>query len=313
MQTTTHILLVRPFHFSFNNETAASNAFQHTITDREEVIKKRVSTEFENVVKTLRGKGVDVTVIDDTAMPVKPDAIFPNNWVSFHADGTVILYPMCAPNRRYERRQDIIDWVEDNFTISRVLDLSNYEKENRFLEGTGSIVFDHQHKIAYACLSPRTDKELFLQACNYLKYKPVYFFSHDQQGQQIYHTNVMMCIGKKFAAVCLNSISDKAEREMVSKTLTDTGHELIDISFEQMNKFAGNMLELKNNTGNGILALSQSAYDSLTEVQKEHISRYCDFTPLSITTIETIGGGSARCMIAEVFLKPILNPKGKIF
>ncbi len=312
MQTTTHILLIRPFHFSFNSETANSNAFQQVPSDLDEIVEKRVKSEFENVVATLREKGIHVTVIDDTAVPKKPDAVFPNNWVSFHADGTVILYPMCAPNRRHERRQDIIDWVEDNFTIKQILDLSNYEKENKFLEGTGSIVFDHENKIAYACLSPRTDKDLFIQVCKYLKYEPIYFVSHDEKGKQIYHTNVMMCIGKKFASICLQSISDKAERELVVSKLTSTGHEIIDITFEQMNNFAGNMLELRNDTSKGALALSQSAYNALTEEQKKRIEKYCDFVPLAITTIETIGGGSARCMIAEVFLKPIQNPKGKM-
>ncbi len=304
MQTTNHILLVKPYHFSFNTETAGSNAFQNVINDKEELIKQNVLTEFENFSATLKSKGVDVTVINDTPLPPKPDAVFPNNWASFHADGTVVLYPMFAPNRRHERRNDIIESLKKQFHVTSVLDLSVHEKENRFLEGTGSIVFDHQHKIAYACLSPRTDKALFIETCNKLKYKPVYFLAHDQQGKQIYHTNVMMCVAAKFAVVCLDCITDKREKETVLQSFTDTGHELIDITFEQMNKFAGNMLELQTNTGKGILALSESAYDSLTPVQKKQIEQYCELTPLSIKTIETIGGGSARCMIAEVFLQP---------
>jgi hypothetical protein len=304
MQTTNHILLVKPQHFSFNKETAGSNAFQNVSNDKEELIKQNVLTEFDNFSRTLSSKGIHVIVVNDTPLPQKPDAVFPNNWASFHADGTVILYPMYAPNRRHERRQDIIDTLKKNFEITNVLDLSIYEKENQFLEGTGSIVFDHEHKIAYACLSPRTDKALFIRACEFLNYRPVYFFAHDPQGKQIYHTNVMMCVGKKFAVVCCDCITNKEELAPVMKSLKDTGHELIDISFEQMNKFAGNMLELKSNTGKGLLAMSKSAYDSLTPTQKKQIEQYCELTPLSITTIETIGGGSARCMIAEVFLQP---------
>jgi hypothetical protein len=304
MQTTNHILLVKPQHFSFNKETAGSNAFQNISNDKDELIKQNVLKEFDNFSRTLSSKGVHVTVVNDTPLPQKPDAVFPNNWASFHADGTVILYPMYAPNRRHERRQDIIDTLKKNFEITNVLDLSIYEKENQFLEGTGSIVFDHEHKIAYACLSPRTDKALFIRTCEFLNYQPVYFFAHDQQGKQIYHTNVMMCVAEKFAVVCCDCITNREERELVMKSLKDTGHELVDISFEQMNKFAGNMLELKSNTGKGILAMSKSAYDSLTATQKKQIEEYCELTPLSITTIETIGGGSARCMIAEVFLQP---------
>jgi hypothetical protein len=304
MQTTNHILLVKPHHFSFNTETAGSNAFQHVVNDKEELIKQNVLIEFDNFSKTLTAKGVHVTVVNDTPLPQKPDAVFPNNWASFHADGTVILYPMYAPNRRHERRKDILDMLKKNFQVTNVLDLSIYEKENQFLEGTGSIVFDHAHQIAYACLSPRTDKALFIRTCDFLKYKPVYFFAHDQRGQQIYHTNVMMCVAEKFAVVCCDCITDKAERELVVKSLKDTCHDLLDITFEQMNKFAGNMLELKSNTGKGLLAMSQSAYDSLTPMQKKQIEQYCELTPLPITTIETIGGGSARCMIAEVFLQP---------
>jgi hypothetical protein len=309
MQTTNHILLVKPHHFSFNTETAGSNAFQNVINDKQETIKQNVLTEFENFSTILRSKGIHVTVVNDTPLPQKPDAVFPNNWASFHADGTVILYPMFAPNRRHERRQDIIEGLKKDFQITHVLDLSVYEKENQFLEGTGSIVFDHEHKIAYACLSPRTDKALFLRTCEFLKYKPVYFLAHDQQGKQIYHTNVMMCVAEKFAVVCCDCITNKEEREVVIQSLKNTRHELIDITFEQMNKFAGNMLELKSDTGKGILAMSQSAYDSLTGAQKKQIEQYCELTPLPITTIETIGGGSARCMIAEVFLQPHVKMK----
>jgi len=304
MQSTKNILLIRPSNFDFNSETEESNAFQIKVNESEEVIKQKAFAEFEVFASTLKSKGINVFVFDDTVLPAKPDAIFPNNWVTFHSDGTVILYPMFALNRRHERRQDIIESLKKNFKVSNVVDLSKYEKENKFLEGTGSIVFDHDSKIAYACLSPRTDKELFIRVCDYLHYKPVYFHSHDKAGKEIYHTNVMMCIGEKFAVICLDTITDKQERENVSHSLADTGHQLIEITFEQMNHFAGNMLAIQTNDDKNILALSQSSFDSLTTNQRQEIEKFCELVPLSIKTIETIGGGSARCMIAEVFLKP---------
>ena len=302
MQIAKNILLVRPSNFVFNSETAVSNAFQKEVKESEEAIKQKVLKEFEKFVITLKSKGVNVFVFDDTQYPEKPDAVFPNNWASFHSDGTVILYPMFAPNRRHERRQDIIDSLKKNFKITHTLDLSAYESENRYLEGTGSIVFDRQNKIAYACLSPRTDKELFNEVCDYLHYKPVCFRAHDKDGKEIYHTNVMMCIGEKFSVICLDSISDKQERELVFESLTNAGHQIIDITFEQMNNFAGNMLAIQTNDNKSILVLSQSSFDSLTTAQKNKIEKYCELVPLSIKTIETIGGGSARCMIAELFL-----------
>jgi hypothetical protein len=305
MQSTNHIMLVKPAHFTFNSETAESNAFQNILQEKEELIKQRVLNEFENFATLLRSKGVDVMVMEDTPLPHKPDAVFPNNWASFHEDGTVVLYPMYAPNRRLERRQDIIEEIRKNFIVHHVLDLSNYESEHKFLEGTGSIVFDHLHKIAYACLSPRTDKDLFIETCRHLNYHPVYFTAEDANGKQIYHTNVMMCIAEKFVVICLDSISREHERHEVVKSLTDTGHEVVEITFDQMNQFAGNMLELRSDSGKQLLAMSKSSYDALTAFQKKQIEKYCEMLPLPIKTIETIGGGSARCMIAEIFLKPL--------
>ncbi|MEO6869331.1 MAG: arginine deiminase-related protein [Ginsengibacter sp.] len=303
MQSSKNILLIRPSTFSFNPETAASNAFQVEINESEEAIKRKKLQEFEAFVKTLRSKGVNVFVADDTTFPAKPDAIFPNNWVSFHSDGTVILYPMYAPNRRHERRKDILDLLEKNFEVTNILDLSKYENEGKYLEGTGSIIFDHINKLAYACLSPRTNKELLLEVCDYLKYQPIHFYAHDESRKEIYHTNVMMCIGEKFSVICLESITDLAEREMVTRSLAETGQEVIEITFDQMKNFAGNMLEIQTNVSKSILALSQSAYDSLTTNQKKEIEKYSELVPLTIKTIETIGGGSARCMIAEIFLQ----------
>lgn len=302
MQTTSNILLVRPASFGFNHQTSESNAFQHSINESHAAIQQKVNEEFNGFVATLQAKGLNVIVADDTKNPIKPDAIFPNNWTSFHADGTVVLYPMFAPNRRLERRLDIIETLKKQFKVTAIIDLAVYESDYKFLEGTGSIVFDHDNKIAYACLSPRTHQELLLQLCHYINYTPHYFFAYDENGKEIYHTNVMMCIGEKFAVICLQSITSINERHAVLTSLTKTGHEIIDISLEQMNHFAGNMLALQSGTGERLLALSQSAYDSLTLQQKEQLAKYCEFIPLPITTIETIGGGSARCMIAELFL-----------
>jgi hypothetical protein len=301
-QSTNSILLVRPSNFIFNTETAANNLFQNNIEEDKASVSAKVLEEFENLKAQLIAKGIDVNVIDDTANPIKPDAIFPNNWLSFHADGTVILYPMFASNRRTERRLDIIEILKEKFEVKNIIDFSNYENENKFLEGTGSIVFDHEHKIAYACLSQRTGKEIFIELCNVLHYKPIYFTACDEAGQAIYHTNVMMCVAEKMAVICLESIADKNDRQLIVKSLEDASHEIIDISFTQMNNFAGNMLALKTSSVKKILVLSQSAYDCLGANQKNIIEKYYELFPLAIPTIETIGGGSVRCMIAEVFL-----------
>lgn len=303
MQLAKNILLVRPSNFVFNKETAESNTFQNKIQQANEMIKQRAFREFEQFAQKLKSKGVNVLVFDDTPTPLKPDAVFPNNWVTFHPDGKVIIYPMLAKNRRSEKRKDIIDALKQQFEITEVIDLSKYEQKNKFLEGTGSVVFDHEHKIAYACLSPRTDKELFLKVAHDLNYKPVHFRAHDAAGLEIYHTNVMMSVGEKFAVIYLDGITDTKEKELVYNSLTRTGHKVIDISCEQMNHFAGNMLSIETNDNKKILALSQSAFDCLTDPQRSILSKYCELVPLSINTIETIGGGSARCMIAEVFLK----------
>ncbi|MCE3259812.1 MAG: amidinotransferase [Bacteroidetes bacterium] len=303
MQSTDTILLIKPSGFVFNTQTASSNSFQNEI--RSEGIAQKAIEEFENFRATLDSKGIRVIAVDDTPSPQKPDAVFPNNWISFHPDGTVVLYPMAAANRRLERRQDIIDLLREKFEIKKIIDLSNYESENKFLEGTGSIVFDHVGKIAYACLSPRTDKDLLIEVCKLLNYKPVYFYSHDKNGKEIYHTNVMMCIGEKFAVICSESISDKEERASVLSSLQATGHEIIDIRFPQMNAFAGNMLCVKNKEGKTFLVMSQSAFQSLTHVQEHQLRKYSELLPIPIPTIETIGGGSARCMIAEIFSQKI--------
>ncbi|MGB7202036.1 MAG: arginine deiminase-related protein [Pyrinomonadaceae bacterium] len=301
MQTTNNILLIRPANFGFNEETRASNVFQKELNEDAETVRQKASLEFETFASQLKSHGVDVFVFDDTPSPVTTDAVFPNNWISFHADGTVVLYPMLSTNRRLERRADIIESLKDKFEIANIIDLSIYESENLFLEGTGSIVFDHSNKIAYAALSPRTDKELFLDLCEKLNYKPVTFSARDRDGSEIYHTNVMMCVGDQFAVICLESITDESERANVFSKLATTGHEIVDITFDQMNSFAGNMLVMRND----LLVMSQSAFDSLTDPQKTALEKYCELLPIAIPTIETVGGGSARCMIAEIFLPEI--------
>lgn len=298
MQTTNNIFLVRPANFRFNEETQASNVFQKKSDDDPATVKQKASAEFDAFAEALKSRGVNVFVFDDTTEPAKTDAVFPNNWISLHADGTVVLYPMLSANRRLERRSDIIESLEEKFEITNIIDLTAHESGDRFLEGTGSIVFDHENKIAYASLSPRTDRGLFVQLCEELKYSPVTFTARGQDGSVIYHTNVMMCVGERFAVVCLESITDAYERSIISDKLLSTGHEITDITFDQMSSFAGNMLALDND----LLVMSQSAFASLTGKQKLTLEKYCELLPLAIPTIETVGGGSARCMIAEIFL-----------
>ncbi|SMB93107.1 amidinotransferase [Hymenobacter roseosalivarius DSM 11622] len=304
MPSASTVFLVRPVRFAFNTETAASNHFQQTIAGLEqEAIQEKALAEFDAAVARLRAHGVQVLVFDDTPAPPKPDAVFPNNWLTLHPDGRVVLYPMHAPNRRPERRPDILEALRSQFTIREVVDLSHHEQEDRFLEGTGSLIFDHQHRVAYAGLSPRTDEALFQQVTSLLGYRPVAFHATDAQGHAIYHTNVMLCVGGKFAVVCLESITDPAEQAAVSDALASTGHEIVAISLAQVAHFAGNLLTLQPAAGGQeLLAMSQSAHDALTADQRQTLSRYCTLVPLPIPTIETIGGGSARCMLAEVFL-----------
>lgn len=300
-QTTSAILMIRPVNFGFNEQTAGSNAFQNRNAAQQQV-QDNALREFDNLVNVLRENGIEVTVIDDTPEPHTPDSIFPNNWVSFHNDGNVFLYPMMAQNRRLERREDIIMQLEDEFKIKHVIDLSRFEHENKFLEGTGSMVLDRENKIAYACLSPRTDKEVMDLFCKQSGYKPVLFHAVDENGMDIYHTNVLMCIGSQFAVICLDSINNENEKNSVISILRLTHKDIIPISFAQMNQFAGNMLELKNKAGESLLVMSQNAYNSLSSDQKISLEKYCRILYADINTIESNGGGSARCMIAEIHL-----------
>jgi len=293
--------MIRPVNFGFNEETSASNAFQNRNADKNGV-NERAQREFDGMVNTLRENGVDVTVIEDTPEPYTPDSVFPNNWVSFHADGNIFLYPMQAENRRLERREDIIAQLEDCFKVGHIIDLSRFERENKFLEGTGSMVLDRQNKIAYACISPRTNREVLNLFCEQAGYTAVSFDATDEHGKAIYHTNVLMCIGSKFAVICLDSIPNPHEKVVVTESLKSTQKEIVGISFVQMNHFAGNMLEVKNTKGETLIVMSQNAYNALFEEQKSILQKYGKLVYADINTIETNGGGSARCMMAEVHL-----------
>ena len=301
MQNSDHLLMIQPVNFGFNAETAVNNTFQVNIKEN---VQEKALKEFNDFVNLLRENKVDVTVIPDTADPFTPDSIFPNNWISFHADGNVFLYPMFAENRRKEKKQHVLEILKDKFFISQVNDLSKYENETQFLEGTGSMVLDRDSRIAYACISSRTDKNLLNEFCDLIHYSVVNFFSKDMNGVDIYHTNVMMCIADKFAVICLASINDESESESVIKSLTLTNKEIIDISLQQLNSFAGNMLQVNNTTNELLLVMSTQAYRSLTADQINRLEKYNRIIHSPLDTIEAAGGGSARCMMAEIFNKP---------
>jgi hypothetical protein len=304
-QTTSNILMIRPVNFAFNLQTAESNAFQDTDSQALaiEITQENALREFDIMVSQLRAIGVNVMVYEDTPKPYTPDSIFPNNWVSFHHSGKVCLYPMQAENRRLERRPDIIDDLRTNFHVETVIDLTAFEEDNKFLEGTGSLVLDRMHRIAYACISPRTNEEVMEAWEKQMNgYKIIKFRAVDAKDQEIYHTNVMMCIGDTFAVVCLQSIKDIDERMTVKESLEATSKNVIEISLEQMNDFAGNMLLVNNQKGHLILVMSTRAYESLTQVQKNQLGEYADILHFDLDIIETCGGGSARCMMAEVHL-----------
>jgi hypothetical protein len=300
MQTTSHILMIRPVKFGFNAETAVNNAFQ--VKNDEANVQDKAVKEFDAFVKLLRENGVDVTVVEDTVEPHTPDSIFPNNWISFHDDSTVLLYPMYAENRRKERKQHVIDKVSEEFSIDRTIDLSLYEKENIFLEGTGSMVLDRDNKVAYACLSPRTSEKVLQDFCEQTGYIPVLFHAVDGNGQPIYHTNVMMCVADKYVVICFDSIQDDEEKIKVINAILQTGKEIIDISIDQMNHFAGNMLQVENGQREKLLVMSTQAYQSLTDKERQKLGSFNRILHSSLETIEANGGGSARCMMAEVHL-----------
>jgi len=296
------VFMVHPARFGFNPETAPSNAFQRPPElGLHAGPESAVDREFSALVSALRSAGVKVIVGEDTEFPVKPDAIFPNNWVSFHHDGTVVLYPMLAPNRRLERRDDLIDVVHraGPYRITRTVDLSGHETAGKYLEGTGSLVLDRSAHIAYACLSPRTDLAVLGDFAQQLDYELVTFDAVDAQGIAIYHTNVAMAVGTRCAVLCAAAIRTPQHRDAVTRKLRDTGHEILEISFEQMHRFAGNVLELAGARG-PLLVLSTTAWGALSQEQRQTLERQGEILQVDIPTIERLGGGGVRCMLAEV-------------
>lgn len=306
-QITDTILMVRPVSFRMNEQTAVNNYYQKVLDVlTPENVQAKALEEFDNFVKKLRNAGIKVVVVEDTIETDTPDSIFPNNWISFHQNGDVVLYPMFAENRRLERREDILDILEEEgFLIENVIDYIAAEKDGLFLEGTGSLLLDRVHKKAYCALSPRADEDLLIEFCEDFEYTPVPFIAYQTTGNNrlpIYHTNVMMCLGEQFSVICLDTIDDSKERKNVLKNLKEDGKEVITISEEQVNSFAGNMLQLRNNKNEKFIVMSNSAYQSLTDTQRTKLETHGTLLYSSLDTIEACGGGSARCMMAEVFL-----------
>jgi hypothetical protein len=306
-QTTNSILMIRPVAFRMNEQTAVNNYYQKVLDNLSpETVNAKAQEEFDTFVKKLRMVGVDVTVVDDTANPDTPDSIFPNNWISFHESGDVALYPMFAENRRQERREDVLDILEDKgFVINEIMDYTSAEEDGYFLEGTGSILLDRENDKAYCALSPRADEELFIEFCEDFEYTPVIFEAFQTvngERKLIYHTNVMMCLGDTFAVICADCIDDKKERKMVLDSLRGDEKEVILITEDQVSNFAGNMLEVKGSDDRRYLVMSASAHKSLTKKQIAQIEEHVTILSSSLDTIEACGGGSARCMMAEIFL-----------
>lgn len=305
-QTTNTILMIRPINIRANEQTAVNNFYQRELDLSPSVINDRAQKEFDEYVEKLRIKGVNVIVVSDTDEYDTPDSVFPNNWISFHQNGTVGLFPMFAENRRNERREDVLDVLEEKgFHIENIIDYTSAEEEDVFLEATGSIILDRVNRKAYCALSPRADEELFIEFCEDFEYTPVIFTSNQTvngERKPIYHTNVMMCVAETFVVICLDSIDDKKERKNVIKHLKQDQKEIIAITEEQVNTFAGNMLQVVGENNQPYLVMSQAAYDSLSKSQIKTIEKHCPIISSSLDTIEACGGGSARCMMAEVFL-----------
>ncbi len=305
-QTTNTILMIRPVNFMMNEQTAVNNYFQEDIDLKNAEVNAKAQKEFDAFVEKLKAIGINVVVESDDELMDTPDSIFPNNWVSFHSNGDIALYPMFAENRRKERRDEVFIRLEnEGFKIENIVDYTAAEEEDVFLEGTGSLILDRVNRKAYCALSPRADEDLFIEFCEDFEYTPVVFVANQTvEGKRlpIYHTNVMMCLAETFAVICLDSIDDKKERKNVIKHLKEDGKEVIAISEAQMHQFAGNMLQLRGKNDQRYLIMSEAARKSLTQDQINKIEKHCPIISSSLETIETCGGGSARCMMAEVFL-----------
>lgn len=311
-QITNSILMIRPVQFRMNEQTAVNNYYQKTIEHlTPDAVNALAVEEFDAFVQKLQAAGIQVVVVDDTKEFDTPDSIFPNNWISFHKNGTIALYPMFAENRRFERKESVVEAVEEKgFSIKHVVDYTEAEQENLFLEGTGSIILDREYQKAYCALSPRADEQLFIEFCEDFDFFPVIFSAYqtvNQKREKIYHTNVMMCIGSTFAVICLDSIDDKKERKNVINHLKKDNKDIIAITEDQVNQFAGNMLQLLGKNNTPFLIMSQSAFDSLRADQLSKLEKHTKIISSSLQTIEACGGGSARCMMAEIFLPKALK------
>jgi hypothetical protein len=295
--------MVRPAAFGFNTETARNNYFQSNPGISREELQQTALAEFDNMVQTLRNHSIHVIVIEDTKEPAKPDAVFPNNWLSTTPEGLVIVFPMYASNRRAEKRDDILEQLAKEFVVKDVQDWSEYEVEGRFLEGTGSMVIDHDEKMIFACISERTSMPLLEKFASTNHYQAIVFLATDKNGNPVYHTNVVMAMGEGFCVLCEEAIEEEWELIAVRQLLESTGHSIIPITREQMYAFAGNMLEVKNSNGENILVLSQAAFNSLRKEQKNLLEAYAKLLPVAVPTIEAVEGGSVRCMMAEIFLE----------
>ncbi len=305
VQITGHLMMIRPRHFGYNSETATSNAFQtepEKTGESPQIIREKALVEFDDFVTLLESNGIKVTVIEDKNDPITPDAVFPNNWVSFHQNGMAITYPMQSESRRFERNESIIDQLAEDLEVHAIFNLDTYEDKGLFLEGTGSMILDRVNKIVYACLSPRTDLAVLEVFCKLLNYRKVVFHAVDAGRQPIYHTNVMMAMGESFVVICMDTILDAKERDTLKKYFYETKKEVINITLDQMNAFAGNMLQVKNNRNISYVIMSSQAHASLRPDQIRHLERHTRILHAPIPTIETYGGGSVRCMMAEVFL-----------
>ena len=297
------ILMVRPAAFGFNKETAANNYFQSNPDIGKEKLQQKALAEFDNMVKTIRSHNINVVVIEDTIEPVKPDAIFPNNWLSTSPAGLVSVFPMYAPNRRIEKRDEILEQLANEYIIADVQDWSEYEVEGRFLEGTGSMLIDYENKMIYACVSERTNLSVLEKYAATNGYQAIVFLATDKNGMPVYHTNVMMTLGEDFCVLCEEAIEEEWELIAVRQLLESTNHVIIAITRDQMHSFAGNMLQVKNNAGQKFLILSKTAFSSLRKEQKQMLEAYSTLLPIAVPTIEQVEGGSVRCMMAEIFLE----------
>lgn len=294
--------MIRPKHFGYNPETAVNNAFQ-SIDGSENIdqIKKEALIEFDNMVSVLKDHDIDVLVFEDTENPIKPDSVFPNNWFTTHSDGKIVTFPMNAVSRRSERREDIVDQLQKDYNFKKRYGFEYLEEEEQFLEGTGSMILDRDNRIIYACLSPRTDIRTLEKFAVLINYNKIIFHSFDENDLLIYHTNVMMAMGKEFVVICLDSIKDPDEQDQLIRSFSQSNKHVINISIEQMNQFAGNMLQVKSKLGQPYLIMSQAAYDSLNIEQVNDLQRFTKLLSIPIPVIEKFGGGSVRCMIAEIF------------